>query len=122
MTLPQQPGLWLEGDVYEGWFPSFPRGLRLGEQAERLIAKHVDVLGRVDYGALGVNGLLWKALDGIAVQDPRAFREKAEALASYLNAYNLAARGIAARLAGRSPRFHRHGLRGWWTRFRFFFL
>ncbi len=91
-------------------------------RADSLLRRHVDGMGRVNYAGLGEDALLEDALQGIADQDPRGFQSEREALAFYLNAYNLAALGIAARMAKGDPRFLQQGLRRWFARLHFFFL
>lgn len=92
------------------------------DRAHALLRRYVDAQGRVDYGRLAGDRDLMAVLNAVARQDPRGFRTDADALAFYLNAYNLAALAIVARLARRNPRFLAQGLRSLWTRIRFFYM
>lgn len=92
------------------------------ERADQLLKVYVDERGRVDYEALARDTSVEDVLAEIGAQDPRGFPDEAHALAFYLNAYNLAALGIALRMARRDERLLRTGLRGLWSRARFFLL
>lgn len=91
-------------------------------RAEALLAKNVDAEGHFHYEREGGPAGLSQILRDIGDQDPNGFRTREDELAFFLNAYNLAALAIAARWYRRSRWIRRHGLTGWWARFRFFFL
>ncbi len=91
-------------------------------RADQFLAKYRGDGGRIPYAELGQDPSLQEIMDGIASQDPKAFRDKSDSLAFYLNAYNLAALAIVARMVNRDADFLQHGLTRWRNRIRFFFL
>lgn len=91
-----------------------------GPKADGLFADYVDEEGNVDYGALRDDPRLGETADAIADQDPDAFDSPAEEKAFWINAYNVAALVLVARMVRRKGRVPARGLRGLWAKFRFF--